>query len=702
MREKSGGKIVKFITFGALFLAFIVFSAFVYANPMSGSTDCTACHGEKPNFQVNISDPISGLYRKADYSDCARCHNNPTHQGMALVSTPYGYFQSLNSPLSPSNVVHDYHRGFLAPNLNKYCYRCHGPVDCKTCHNPVPHEGHGNVTPKSVRVCDGVTYVVEAGDVNYLYPAQLTCANENCHSFYPSIITSPSCLNCHTVDKGGHGDVTPLHEYTTFDIASCGAEGCHVSNLVSEHEKRTFEGGEFTCSVCHNYKGTKLDKANIDNAIASGNLSCSACHPGAGEHLAIHETTVAVDCSTCHQPNLITEHKNRGLTCATCHESTSTIVQNAIATGNKACTACHQTFISHVPLHDTSLPQPNCLSCHQPNLVNEHEARGVNCLGCHESTDPQVRNAIDTGNKACSACHGDIGTAGHYLQHETTPPLDSQYYIDTYGNSCHQCHLGNLIDEHKRRKDASGNYLTCDTCHQSSDPRVQQAIADGKTACFACHDIHGNIMAIHESTTTASGTECGKCHASNLGTEHSKYNLGCSYCHDSSNPTVLQAIDNGDTRCEACHGPIDHEAQHNMTRVDTATCESCHLNNVFTEHVSKRSLSCSVCHQSSNPDVIYAIQQGMAGEMVYCKDCHGPTDHTAQHDMTMLDSTGCANCHVANVVTEHVTNRNLTCDTCHKSTNPNVLTAIQRGMAGEMVYCKDCHGPTDHTAQHDM
>ncbi len=135
-----------------------------------------------------------------------------------------------------------------------------------------------------------------------------------------------------------------------------------------------------------------------------------------------------------------------------------------------------------------------------------------------------------------------------------------------------------------------------------------------------------------------------------------------------------------------------------MTELTEPNCIECHQPNVFTEHVANRTLTCSDCHSSTDQNVQNAIANGMNGTPVPCQDCHGASagDHLSAHNMAGTPSTGCTNCHDANVVTEHVTNRGFSCSSCHNSTDSNVLNAINSGKNGTFVSCYDCHGQGAH------
>lgn len=142
------------------------------------------------------------------------------------------------------------------------------------------------------------------------------------------------------------------------------------------------------------------------------------------------------------------------------------------------CTDCHTGPIHPHP----STLNPSCTPCHNAELVTEHTSHtddsgnALACATCHESTDPRVMLAINTGNTQCQACHLLDGT-GHLAMHETAL------------EDCVTCHNSNLLTEH-----VTVRKLACGNCHiQSAEgthtptPAAIQAVSFGMTACSDCH-----------------------------------------------------------------------------------------------------------------------------------------------------------------------------------------------------------------------
>jgi len=214
----------------------------------------------------------------------------------------------------------------------------------------------------------------------------------------------------------------------------------------------------------------------------------------------------------------------------------------------------------------------------------------------------------------------------------------------------------------------------------------EQSIAYALTEaeCRSCHTggLDGNMAEEHHAVAQTLGYDCQTCHP--------------VIWDKRTKAWVVQVIRD----CTICHGTAGHEAQHDMTGVDAPECGNCHQANVVPEHISAAhpGFTCDTCHnyQGTKLDplaVVTAIANGMSGLPVVCSDCHGPADHTAAHDKATTDGPECDICHSANVVTEHVSKRGLTCGTCHSSLDLSVIGAIEKGSgsAGQIVPCSDCH-----------
>ena len=394
-----------------------------------------------------------------------------------------------------------------------------------------------------------------------------------------------------------------------------------------------------TARRCH----ASTDQAVID-AIAAGSLDCASCH-GAVDHDAAHDTTVPAGCTGtgCHTAtNLVPLHSDD---CAGCHASTDPNVVNAIATGDLNCVSCHPTT-DHEPLHDTTVPV-GCTGTGCHNATNLVPLHADDCATCHASTDQAVIDAIAAGSLDCASCHGAVD---HGPLHEPV--------VDTGGCTVSGCHTGtNLIPIHYT--------LACADCHGSSDPNVVDAIATGDLACASCHP------STDHATSHAPVIEpaCNDCHGSEVVSLHGG---DCGVCH---NPTVPPGA-----TCTTCHTDIDlsnhgfpiYSGPYNgsftgylswsYVQAQTGAIDSPHGN--YSTSTNK----CAVCHavHRADPDGVVLTAWGGVGTATpafsstmapfeSCFFCHGNgatfTDKTVEFFVTsggvLSPHTTCGRCHTA-------------------------------------------------------
>ena len=180
----------------------------------------------------------------------------------------------------------------------------------------------------------------------------------------------------------------------------------------------------------------------------------------------------------------------------------------------------------------------DCRNCHQGYAVPNHPSPQVGdpCTECH--TNP----AVWTPSSPDPWQHDDAQLA---TAHATT----------TTGCSGTGCHDTSLITEHGKYPDGSGPKFQCVTCHDSKDPRVQNAIASGNTACTACHDMPtSGHEAVHNGGFPPTAI-CANCHNQNIAIQHSD---NCPLCHASTDPLVVNAIATHNVTCSACHLATEH------------------------------------------------------------------------------------------------------------------------------------------------
>ncbi|MHB9148478.1 MAG: hypothetical protein ACYC33_00085 [Thermoleophilia bacterium] len=373
-----------------------------------------------------------------------------------------------------------------------------------------------------------------------------------------------------------------------------------------------------------------------------------------------------------------------------------------VSTGYAPCSDCHAGF--PVPNH----PMEACDSCHGPGgpvgMILHPSEYAVG----QPSHEPDYIAGTD-----CEYCHGS--TYQVVPMHRGEPGL---YHASTQtacaGDGCHETVL---TIEHNR-SDGGRTPLDCLVCHQSTAPAVMAAIAAGNTDCSACHgfDTSSSHAAAHgpDAALTAAYVDCSSagCHDLNLVDEHvAARGLSCGACHDSTDPSVQDAIAAGagvgpQQGCYVCHGADAgrHAAQHALTNPTVPECTLCHADNLVTEHLVDHPGTCGACHESANATVQAVIAQyGSGGPSAalnpVCTDCHNTgTYHTAAAAAhTYAESAECQGCHLMILPDEHARPTSAIsgagCAGCHPL--PSGFTATDR--------CVDCHvggglAPVEHQA----
>lgn len=203
-----------------------------------------------------------------------------------------------------------------------------------------------------------------------------------------------------------------------------------------------------------------------------------------------------------------------------------------------SCASCHLGFPS--PNH----PMSDCYGCHSGGPIGD-------CADCHAGEGEHSPGLIS--GYTCEYCHNAT-----YSNKIPLHPADITIYHQTTTNmeDCKQCHQTSLSIEHSRYTDAAGNKYSCYTCHQSSKPEVQQALAQKLKSCDACHTITS-----HEEVHANSGLDdkCATCHINSLTKEHLTNTttqtkaLNCDTCHNNTNTDVSGAVDWSNKKCAACH-----------------------------------------------------------------------------------------------------------------------------------------------------
>lgn len=530
---------------------------------------------------------------------------------------------------------------------------------------------------------------------------------DDCHNY----ITQPDqCGQCHPFDTGIGDGSGPHGTSPGISYGLKNADAFFPLRVIQNREM-------WDCAICHQ-PGAGVPK---ESGAPLNNHDIPELHK-----------TAESSCSSCHALSLTREHARAGrydpnrlaITCNTCHQSVDLDVQNAVTTNNKNCSSCHSnpehnTDGASSILHATGL-DVDCQTCHKAAADQEHTnnlrtktTAGTNytCETCHGSANMTVQDAIYNKNPECTACH----TVNHDM-----PALHTSIYTDPKILDCSICHNNRLDTYHDGKvSSTTGLPMDCGTCHNNDVTDVKAAISGQNTRCDACHEIHSNVDAIHDSGFVISpAVNCAGCHTDIINIEHSSrissttgLTMDCATCHNSADVAVAAAIYGDNSKCDACH--VIHPelaAPHSSIYTDPLPfdCSSCHLNRLDTEHSGKftdtgLAINCNTCHDSGNQ----AVQTAVYNQNTRCDACH-----TIHDDVSAAHSSGfvlapvvsCAQCHNEFLDMEHLNGKytstsGYTCATCHDSVDATVSGAIYNNNNK----CDACHSihpdlATPHTS----
>lgn len=634
----------------------------------NGLTNCDACHTpihenyEGAHVSAFMPDPLVTcsachsndlIFEHEEYGhDCAACHNSTDSRVIAAISARDGN----------CSACHDVHEELRSSHTAPYYGYDH--INCSTCHDLYVVDEHPSCDTCHMSTREGVPEAISLGLVS--------C--DSCHD------------DIHPAEKIADAHVSKFEEELFIDCASC-----HSADMIYEHEVN-----EVGCGDCHN----SIKEEHL-NAIRNWDQTCSACHGPIHDNLEGSHTapyfveSEQLDCFSCHGLYVVDEHP----TCNTCHASEREGVPEAINAGLVSCDSCHDPIHPADKLKDAHTsafaeePIVNCGSCHDADMIVEHEDRGFDCAACHNNEDQGIKDAIKYKDSNCAACHLDLHPAEVYEPKHFAEGFMANPMID-----CIDCHNEQLIVEHNR--------VGCNACHGDNVREdVKIAIANKEVSCDSCHTIHGDVDEVHISTMAPNlFMNCKQCHLDNLITEHERYQYSdgrqydCAVCHRSEREGVREAIDNNQRTCTACHEGFHDQASLDVAHTSTfnfdgyvVNCNSCHNNNLIDEHAKFR-VFCNTCHDSKDS----MVQEAIVGQNGDCAACHAviheETELKAKH-LTIEDfvttapfDVACSSCHSAQLIDEHIELEG-GCNACHDSTDMRVVTAIQNSG----VNCDACH-----------
>ena len=193
-----------------------------------------------------------------------------------------------------------------------------------------------------------------------------------------------------------------------------------------------------------------------------------------------------------------------------------------------------------------------CEACHGPGAAHAKRPAGG------ESRAPILKFGKDSWtpvkdqNRKCLECHEN---------HQRIEWKGSLHeFNDVACASCHRIHITNdpVLDREQQPE-------VCYTCHRSQRAQFYQSshhpVREGKMACSACHDPHGDDGTDRLVTANLRET-CTGCHAEWRGPylwEHAPAAEDCTLCHrphGSNQPSLLKK--RPPQLCQQCHSQAGH------------------------------------------------------------------------------------------------------------------------------------------------
>ena len=316
------------------------------------STECYSCHQAAFNNAVNPNHTAAGIP-----TTCESCHNSTAWIPSTFSHTTTGFeLLGAHQPLQCSSC----HNGTLT-GLDNQCVSCHltdfnsapnhvsqsYPTTCELCHNSVDWNqtsfNHSNTnfpltgahTTATCNECHSSGYT---GTPTQCYACHQTDYQQSVNPSHTALVLATTCETCHTTNPGWAPATFPVHN--------------NFYQLIGAHLQVN------NCADCH--------QGNYNNTPNT----CMGCHSTDynGTTDPPHQTlNFSENCLTCHTMN--------GWTPASFNHSFFPLGSHH---NNVNCNECHS---------ETNY-QPQCLSCHMEDFLDEHDLGDrTDCWNCHDTGD---------------------------------------------------------------------------------------------------------------------------------------------------------------------------------------------------------------------------------------------------------------------------------------------------------------------------
>jgi len=391
------------------------------------STLCSDCHITAYNSAVNPNHQSLGLS-----TDCAECHTPNENWQPALFTQHNQVFQLVGRHLEIANDCASCHSGNYTTTPNQ-CLGCHQnaftnsvnpnhsaagiSTDCQDCHGfsawipssfnhtTTGFDLSGSHQPLQCSSCHLGTMTGLNNQCVSCHQVQFNTAPNHTTQSYPT-----DCELCHNSIAWNQTNFD--HQNTSFPLT-----GAHTTTTCQDCHSAGYTGTSTDCVACHQ---TDYDQStNPNHATLTLSTSCQSCHTTnvgwAPATFSIHSNYFQLlgahlqinNCADCHQGN----YNNTPNTCLGCHTSefnSTTDPPHQILTFSENCLTCH-TMNGWTPAsfdhnfyrvsnhhnnvdcnecHSETNYQPQCLSCHMDDFLDEHNLGDrKDCWNCHSASN---------------------------------------------------------------------------------------------------------------------------------------------------------------------------------------------------------------------------------------------------------------------------------------------------------------------------
>lgn len=303
----------------------------------------------------NISTPRTN-------TDCIYCHQQSKTTGSGTVIANHDIpsrhivqFPDATCQQCHTNILTNEHTGATKTDAQGK------EITCMTCHNNDPYKSKIPVyQPYRLRVID-TSYKYYNNTIFY---DEYTIPNKQIKGFKLNLKTNKPVVITVQGYYDGKWNTTPIFTTPTinpvflYTNTITTAFTNSIVQITPMDKIRIGVSGFDSDPADYNKQIIEVQLDNWLFANPDAPITCTTCHENA-VHLPKHDTSFDASCASCHNPNLQTEHLNRGKTCDNCHKGQTIInasdVKSAIAWQQVSCSDCHTgghgvTLVSGIPV----------------------------------------------------------------------------------------------------------------------------------------------------------------------------------------------------------------------------------------------------------------------------------------------------------------------------------------------------------------